>query len=660
MVQCLKAFKSWALHVIADKDGHNFSVEPFKAVYRYGYRVPRLAAGLFSQIIRAKRAGDYQRLILCLSVFSLSATVTGTRHGEAVKKIRDLMSLKPVSYTKVDEHQYRTAISDYLERKHRRFAPKVVWDGWPLEPIGSTVAVGPGINGSYYLSLASWEFLTMPIYGFNQLPAFEGHVDQEAVDKPLTFFGGNISVLTKDRGCKLRLVAVCNPYISGKLIPLKRYLLSLLRETECDCTYDQDEGRKWLMSQTMEQSSYIWSIDTKDWTYHFPQAIQRWVLEALFVSHDTIRIVFESVWSTTLEVTPAPSYFAEKGQLMGLGLSFPLASIAHHVVLQDICYRNGKRPVDTYRILGDDIVIADRVVANEYKKFLDRWEIPISREKSFLSRYAGEFAGRFFLQGRDITPYKWNTWNVDNVNVLANMGYYVGLRGIVNLLYHQNIRIGKNSLSYFTLMTFCMFWGLPRRFGGKAQPHRGILRKLGVTLPLFNRALRSKLYDLATYVPPCGFGLKRPPVGSRVHVGPTQLQISWMFGLKLKFNRKSLVRTPYGDIPWSDHLASLVREQLAMFNYRIGYSDDIVTLSPDPAATANQLRWPWCGYIGRKEKTTLVRSYRKIRKTLPDGMEAFPTSLLIILADQNVSKYPDAPVHVLPLPVSVRDTVQGN
>lgn len=60
-----------------------------------------------------------------------------------------------------------------------------------------------------------------------------------------------------------------------------------------------------------------------------------------------------------------------------------------------------------YAVLGDDIVIADERVAEEYQKIMRDAEVTISKEKSLVSRSgAAEFAKRFMTDGcsQDLSP----------------------------------------------------------------------------------------------------------------------------------------------------------------------------------------------------------------------------------------------------------------
>lgn len=96
------------------------------------------------------------------------------------------------------------------------------------------------------------------------------------------------------------------------------------------------------------------------------------------------------------------------GQPLGYHASWPLFALSHHMVVWVAADRVSPNKVfRAYAILGDDIVIADSKVANEYKRILGELEVQISTSKSLVSKSgAFEFARRFFVkEGRvDLSP----------------------------------------------------------------------------------------------------------------------------------------------------------------------------------------------------------------------------------------------------------------
>ncbi|PKA62720.1 putative mitochondrial protein [Apostasia shenzhenica] len=96
------------------------------------------------------------------------------------------------------------------------------------------------------------------------------------------------------------------------------------------------------------------------------------------------------------------------GQPLGYRSSWPLFSLTHHLVVW-ICAEQvypGRR-FDRYALLGDDIVITDKRVAENYEAVLKELQVSISKGKSLISHSgAAEFSKRFFVQNLtvDLSP----------------------------------------------------------------------------------------------------------------------------------------------------------------------------------------------------------------------------------------------------------------
>lgn len=96
------------------------------------------------------------------------------------------------------------------------------------------------------------------------------------------------------------------------------------------------------------------------------------------------------------------------GQPLGYLSSWSLFALNHHLMVwycADKVYPG--RLFTDYAVLGDDIVIADKLVAEEYLDQLARFGIPVSKQKTLVSDSgAAEFAKRFWIRGLtvDLSP----------------------------------------------------------------------------------------------------------------------------------------------------------------------------------------------------------------------------------------------------------------
>jgi len=88
---------------------------------------------------------------------------------------------------------------------------------------------------------------------------------------------------------------------------------------------------------------------------------------------------------------------------MGGYSSWAMFTLCHHLVVQMAARRVRKFPFDDYSLLGDDIVIYDKEVAECYLGLLQKLGVEISIQKSIISYDVMEFAKRYFFQGTEIT-----------------------------------------------------------------------------------------------------------------------------------------------------------------------------------------------------------------------------------------------------------------
>jgi hypothetical protein len=90
---------------------------------------------------------------------------------------------------------------------------------------------------------------------------------------------------------------------------------------------------------------------------------------------------------------------------MGAYSSWAMLAITHHALVQYAAWRVGHRVwFSWYAVLGDDIVIADDKVANEYVKLMDELGVGIGFHKSIISNNSSlEFAKRFYYKGKIIS-----------------------------------------------------------------------------------------------------------------------------------------------------------------------------------------------------------------------------------------------------------------
>lgn len=93
------------------------------------------------------------------------------------------------------------------------------------------------------------------------------------------------------------------------------------------------------------------------------------------------------------------------GQPMGALSSWAMLALTHHAIVAFCAKRAGVDNFTDYAVLGDDIIIANSKVANNYLKFLNReLGVEVGLAKSIISRrrLVLEFAKKFFVNSEQM------------------------------------------------------------------------------------------------------------------------------------------------------------------------------------------------------------------------------------------------------------------
>lgn len=252
--------------------------------------------------------------------------------------------------------------------------------------------------------------------------------------KPLV---GSIAVI-QERGYKARIVA--NPFrvYQVALSKLGNFLYSFLRFTPWDCTFDQEAGIAFVQ-QKLSEGKTVFCHDLSDATNHFPLGLQMFLLRKIrdLLPKDFRKVFWEhcrlfyflsrGVWLTPQEGKKfTRSLFLQwtRGQPLGLYPSFALFTLTHGFVTRMLeleCEAS-----DTFRIVGDDIVISDPNVSKRYKSLLEVLEVPTSPNKSIVSSEFGEFAGKIITKDGPLRVEKWKRWSQKDIFSIFN---WLGPRG---------------------------------------------------------------------------------------------------------------------------------------------------------------------------------------------------------------------------------------
>ena len=254
----------------------------------------------------------------------------------------------------------------------------------------------------------------------------------------------------QEPGYKLRAVANPNAVWQVALAPLKNLILRDLRDNfPTDCTHDQEAGVAAIQGW-IAQGKTCFSVDLSDATNLFPRHLQMDVLRKRYLftwKEERPDIEFRRSSDITTDVietkrtvhrgssenqerflqlvdafqfaSEAPWYYKDekdgkfklakftRGQPLGLGPSFASFALAHNLLLIGICKKVGVAPADTFRILGDDIVISDYEVHRRYRATLANLGCKVSKAKTLVSSSTAEFGGRVITANAIIPTFKW-------------------------------------------------------------------------------------------------------------------------------------------------------------------------------------------------------------------------------------------------------------
>lgn len=236
---------------------------------------------------------------------------------------------------------------------------------------------------------------------------------------------GKISFI-QEPGYKLRAVANPRRTLQYCLYPLQRALFEVLREVPEDCTFEQTKGfstiQRWL-----REGEEVYSVDLSDATNHFPWEVERAALERLGIPPEWIQFFEDCArgnWDVFDPTTRENRWLRwTKGQPLGLGPSFAAFAIAHHALLkccQSECLIEKEDP-GNYYILGDDVVIRGRDLAEKYLDALFLLECPVSTTKTLTSKLVAEFAGKVICSDSVVPTIKWRETSDNNFLELARM-----------------------------------------------------------------------------------------------------------------------------------------------------------------------------------------------------------------------------------------------
>lgn len=205
---------------------------------------------------------------------------------------------------------------------------------------------------------------------------------------------GSLTALHEAAG-KVRIVAITDWWTQAILRPLHLGIFDLLKLIGQDGTFDQWKPVETWVIPRLRLGSPCFSFDLSNATDRLPLSLQVDIL-SLFIGKRLSRL-----WGRLLQrdwwFQGKPIRYAV-GQPMGAYSSWAMLALTHHFVVQLAALRAGWVGwFPFYALLGDDIVIADRAVADHYLAIMRGLGVSISLHKSIVSESGLlEFAKRWY------------------------------------------------------------------------------------------------------------------------------------------------------------------------------------------------------------------------------------------------------------------------
>jgi hypothetical protein len=278
---------------------------------------------------------------------------------------------------------------------------------------------------------------------------------------------GRLHALYEPAG-KVRVVAIVDYWTQAVLKPVHDWMFKILKLIPTDATFDQEGAVKEFASKGHKE---IFSLDLKNATDTIPMNLYIKLFEpifgstlvnlwkALLVDRDYLkpaelrsekeeclyktrlhsltegRTSWQAAWKLPLKTDQVVRYTT--GQPMGALSSWSSLAMVHHLLVQFSAYtvRFEEKWFMDYLVLGDDVVIADRPVAERYQLILASFDITVGLAKSYISADGMfNFANQSYVGTENISPISLREEvGIDSLPARAEMALRAVRRGWVDI-----------------------------------------------------------------------------------------------------------------------------------------------------------------------------------------------------------------------------------
>jgi hypothetical protein len=220
----------------------------------------------------------------------------------------------------------------------------------------------------------------------------------------------------QEPGYKLRSIA--SPYRLFQVAtePLKISLKHIVKQLEWDCTHDQTKAWPYVQ-KALSDGKTVYSVDLSSATDYFPLELQRLVLQDIFGPDDPNVNLFCEL-SQGKFISELGVIHWNRGQPLGFNPSFFAFTLTHGLLLASLL---GKPYNHEFFVVGDDVIIMDKLLHDRYLSLLSDLGCPYSPDKSLESSTIAEFAGKLITSNEIISQMKWRKMSDDNFLDLARL-----------------------------------------------------------------------------------------------------------------------------------------------------------------------------------------------------------------------------------------------
>lgn len=292
-----------------------------------------------------------------------------------------------------------------------------------------------------------------------------------------------------DKEGKTRVIGILDWWSQAALKPLHTYLANTLKKIRQDCTLDQSKFK-----ETLKGAEIYYSVDLSAATDRFPIALISNLLKAQ-LPHNYVE-----AWSRVMVGHPF-DYRDRKvsynvGNPMGAYSSFNSFALTHHYLIFYCCKVLGLEwKTLPYALLGDDIVIGNKSVGELYMQIIKQLGLEYSPLKTHKSKDFFEFAKRYYLDGKEISPFPFSAIKECQKSVTQ----------LTTLLFELNVRnfIPSKSITESIALYHSFVKELPSRFVRKLERRaslcEGVLNTIHGRIPVdewINSLIKKNNYQL--------------------------------------------------------------------------------------------------------------------------------------------------------------------